>query len=150
MRRTILSCFLLLTVLLNPSDRLDIATLRPVQTVAVTREAGGICIMTDTRDMGIGENISDALENLKQTTPGVIYLDTADYLLLDEDVQEEALALKEWMAKSVVVYRLLGRPDLLTVSQYLQIHGGGLEIDRWEKESELPVLDGREERLRLI
>ena len=149
MSKILLCCILLLAVLLPPAERLDIATLRPVQTVAVARITEGVCIMTDTQDVGVGKDIRGALENLKQTTPGVIYLDTADYLLIEDGAQEEALGLKGMMADTVLVYRLLGSPDLLQVSEYLQIHEGGLPIDSWEKDSKLPILDGRSDRLKL-
>lgn len=149
MKRVFIYIILLVAVLLIPAQRMDIAGLRPVQTVSVTRSAEGICILTDTDDMGQGSDVRSALEDLKATSPGYIYLDTADYLLVQEAVQEEALELKEYMSKAVRVYRVVGQPDLKKVSEFLQIHAGGLKLKQWNEGTELPVLDGTQERMRL-
>lgn len=150
MKRIVLYCLLLIGVLLVPVQRLDIATLRPVQTVAVILVENGYCVATDTGDLGTGKDLESALDDLKQTTPGVIYLDTADFLLVGKGAEEEASKLKPQMAKSVQVYRLIGRPDLKEVSEYLQVHGSGKPIEDWWPEVNLPVLDGSGERLKLL
>lgn len=150
MKRILIYILLFAFVLLVPVERLDIADLRPVQTVAVTFTDKECCIVTDTGDLGVGENAFSALEDLKRTTAGIIYLDTADYLLVGEGAQEQARMLKIHMADSVRVYQLLGTPDLEKVSAYLQIHGSGVRISHWEPGVKLPVLDGREERLKIL
>ena len=150
MKRILFYILLLAFVLVVPVERVDIATLRPVQTVAVTFANKECCIVTDTGNLGVGENALSALEDLKRTTPGIIYLDTADYLLVSEGAQEQAQMLRSYMSDSVRVYQLLGTPDLEEVSAYLQIHDGGVRLSRWKPGMQLPVLDGREARLKLL
>ena len=150
MKRILFYILLLTFVLVVPVERIDIATLRPVQTVAVTFVNKECCIVTDTGNMGVGENALSALEDLKRTTPGIIYLDTADYLLVSEGAQEQAQMLKPYMTDSVRVYQILGTPDLEEVSAYLQIHDGGVRLSQWKPGGQLPVLDGREARLKLL
>lgn len=150
MKRILIYILLLVLVLLVPVERLDIATLRPVQTVAVTMVGKSCTITTDTGDVGTGTDVISALEDLKRTTPGIIYLDTADFLLVGEGAQEQAMQLKPYMTDSVRVYQIKGTPDLEKVSQYLQIHDDGIPLPAWELGSLLPVLDGTKERLKIF
>lgn len=150
MKRIIIYILLLVLVLLVPVERLDIATLRPVQTVAVTMAGKSCTIATDTGDVGTGTDVISALEDLKRTTPGIIYLDTADFLLVGEGAQEQALQLKPYMTDSVRVYQVKGSPDLEEASQYLQIHDKGVPLSTWQSGTSLPVLDGTKERLKIF
>ena len=68
-------------------DRTDIGKLQPVALLQLSREARTLVIETDTGDMGQGETLEEAFEDLKQSTPAAIFLETADYLLVTEDTR---------------------------------------------------------------
>ncbi len=73
-----------------PGQSADVAELEPVETVLVCRRDGGICITTDTGATGTGENLPLAVEDLNRHASGRIFLDTADYLLVEgEDISWE-------------------------------------------------------------
>jgi hypothetical protein len=90
-------------LVLAPVKRLEVANLQPVQTVAIYTEPGAVVLETDTHNIGRGASVSEAVVNLEETTPGVIYLDTAEYLLVTKDAETYVDALREYLNPSVKV-----------------------------------------------
>ena len=99
--RKIAYVVILCLVLLAPVKRLDVANLQPVQTVAVYTEPGAVVLETDTHNLGRGATVADAVADLEKNTPGVIYLDTAEYLLISKDAQNYVSALRDYLGSSV-------------------------------------------------
>lgn len=99
--RKLLYILISLAVLLAPVERLDAAKLLPVEAVAITLEKGRIVLTTDTEDRGEGVTAEDALENLKENAKGIVYLDTADILLIGEGAEEPARVLLGYMKRNV-------------------------------------------------
>ena len=147
MKRIVLYIAILLLVATIPVKRTDIGKLRPVQTVMLSRQANDIVIKTDTGDRGIGAGAWEALENLKQTTPAVIYLDTADFLLVSEDALDALQLLRDTFRGAVELYLFSGDIDPSEASKYLQIHGDGLPLKRWNGQTDLQILQLDEKRL---
>ena len=69
-----------------PLERLDVAKLLPIQAVAVYTEGDSVVLETDTENKGKGASIADALQDLKENTPAVVYLDTAEFLMVSEQI----------------------------------------------------------------
>ena len=101
--RKIIYVIILSLLFLAPVKRLDIANLQPVQTVGIYTEPGSVVLETDTHNIGRGETVADAVLDLEKNTPGVIYLDTAEYLLVSKDAQSHVDALREYLKPSVKV-----------------------------------------------
>lgn len=120
MRILIYICILAL-LLLAPVERLDVAKLEPVQTVAVSISQQQILIETDTENRGQGSTISEAIADLEENTPGVIYLDTAQYLLLTEETAQYSADLEDYMRPSVRVSLWDGTEDVETAAKYLDV-----------------------------
>ena len=150
MKRVILYVLTLITVLLVPVERVDVGKLRPVQSVAVSGGDGTVVIETDTGDRGVGKDAQAALEDLKRTTPAVIYLDTAEYLLVAKGMEEAVEHLRINLKETVALYHYLGTPRLADVTEYLEIHGGAPELKQWREGLQLPILDCREERIKIM
>jgi len=89
LKRILIYCLLLIAVVLIPVERLDVGKLEPVQAVWAYRENGIIVLETDTEDKGSGETVEEALKDLEANCLGIIYLDTAQFLLVSEDLQEQ-------------------------------------------------------------
>lgn len=83
--RKILYIAILTLTCFAPVEPLDIAELLPVEAVAVYTDRNDIVLETDTGNIGRGATVEEALADLKTETPAVIYLDTAEYLLVSED-----------------------------------------------------------------
>ena len=85
MKRVIIYSCILILLLFSPVAKLDVADLEPVEVVYLYKESGNTVLQTDTDAKGKGEDVLAALDDLRQTTSGVVYLDTARYLLIAPD-----------------------------------------------------------------
>ena len=92
---------ILLLCFVCPVKRMDIAKLEPVEAVAVTVKDGMVRLITDTQAEGEGITAEEALKMLKDKAQGIIYLDTARFLLVGEDAKEAAQSLLEYMRKDI-------------------------------------------------
>ena len=104
-----------------PVDRLDIAKLEPVEAVAVYMEEGRVTLQTDGENIGSGVTAQEALADLKENALAVIYLDTADYLLVSEGAEEAAKDLQQYLQKSVQIGKYNGG-NIKEEAQYLDVH----------------------------
>ena len=140
MKRIALYIGILAMLVLAPVRGADIGKLRPVQVVSVYKENNWVVMETDTDDRGYGGTAQQALRNLKDTSNGIIYLDTADYLLLSKDTVDAAEELRQELKNSVRLCMVTKPLDLEEVSQYLSVHGGLPKLKEWTIGEELPVL----------
>lgn len=150
MKRCILYIFIVAAVLALPKEPADVADLRPVQTVACYMTEGEYRIETDAGDYGVGRSVDDAYKNLIATTPGVIYLDTADYLLISEDAQAKIPQIGKYLKSNVGICMASGQCDLVAAGKFLSVHGNLPSISQWKNGLELPVLDCTSERIKLL
>ena len=149
MKRIVIYIITLGLLTLAPVKSADIGTLRPVEVVMVYRQEDTIVLATDTGDAGQGADALTALENLKATTPGTIYLDTAEYLLLAEGAEDAAEQLKPVLKKSVRVCMADPATDLKAAAKYLPVHGDLPRLKNWKTGDELPRLRAAGKRLLL-
>ena len=149
MKRIVIYIITLGLLTLAPVKSADIGTLRPVEVVMVYRQEDTIVLATDTGDAGQGTDALAALENLKATTPGTIYLDTAEYLLLAEGAEDAAEQLKPVLKKSVRVCMADAAVDLKAAAKYLPVHGDLPRLKNWKTGIKLPHLRAAGNRLLL-
>lgn len=140
MKRSIIYIVICILTLLIPVERMDIAKLRPVQTVLLQKQGDIVVISTDTQDIGQGTTALQALENMKETASGVIYLDTAEYLLISENAVDQVQQLRSHLKESVTLYQCEVAIDTKEVSRYLDIHGKGPKLKAWKAGDSLPLL----------
>ena len=69
-----------------PHPARDIADLKPVRAVYIHMEGRTLHIETDTGDSGAGSNLTEACADLRSKADGEIFLDTAEFLILDPKV----------------------------------------------------------------
>lgn len=147
MKRYLVYGLILAATLVIPVKRTDVGKLQPIQTVAVYVTDNGYTVQTDTGDVGVGETVALAIENLERTTAGVAYLDTAEFLLVSEDEVSVVEEMKSILKPSVQLYWVEGQPDLKSASQFLSVHGKGPTFKSWEKGVKLPLLVYKNERM---
>ena len=140
MKQVILYIGILSLVVAAPVKPMDIENLRPVQIVSVYKENNWTVIETDTEDRGIGGTAKQALQNMKDTSDGVIYLDTADYLLVSKESESDVVELASELKPSVRMCMTTGTIDLKKAVSYLRTHGGLPKLKCWKKGEELPVI----------
>ena len=130
----------------SPVKGAELGKMRPVEVVLVYAQAGEVVILTDTEDVGKGKDGLSALKNLKATTAGTIYLDTAEYLLIGEGGEPAAEALRTHLKKNTKVCKGDSGIDLKNVAVYLSVHGDLPRLEAWNLGGHLPKLrlvDGR-------
>lgn len=140
MKRIIFYCILLAVALVIPIKKIDISDLEPIQVVKMDRQDGNIVLQTDTGDEGIGENVQQALENLKQNSAGIIYLDTAEFLTVTENAKEYIGSMKALLKEKVRVCQWNGEGELSTVGKYMKAHKIGVRLQQWKPEITLPQM----------
>ena len=104
MKRIVLYAAILALVWLIPVERADVADLRPVRAVQIYMLNGEVALLTDTEDIGYGADALAALSDMKKTASGVIYLDTAEYLLVSEAAIGQVSQLRQHLKPSVTLY----------------------------------------------
>ena len=137
--RCILYVVILTLLLFVPVESLDIAMLEPVQTVAVRMDEGYVILETDTKNKGQGKNLQVAINDLKENTPGVIYLDTAEYLLVTEETVSYTKELEGYLQPSVKVSIWDGAGNVEKAAKYLEVRRDLPTLQRWNKEKWNPV-----------
>ena len=140
MKRILLYGIILIGALMIPVNRLDVEDLEPVQTVWLFREGDRIVLETDTEDKGVGDTLEAALGDLKENCVGIIYLDTARFLLVAENARDQLADVKAHLKDSVKACFWDGEGSVAEAGAYMSAHKLGCALYTWETGGELPVL----------
>ncbi len=128
----------------------DVAVLKPVEVLSVRKTEGAVTIETDTGDSGTGANLHEALEDLKETTAGDVFLDTVDYLLLARDAESLLQELSDVLRPGCGVCICVGDGKLEEVAPFLAAHPLSVSLGDCRAEPRrLPILLIQEE-MRLV
>lgn len=106
-------------MLWNPAEPKDVGKLIPVELVQLSREGDGVAVRTDTGNTGWGENLEEAMQDLKQKATGEIFLETAEYVLLTKDMEASIPALPGFFRPGTQVYESTFLEDLEGAAAYL-------------------------------
>lgn len=120
--RRILYVLMIALSFFAPVKRLDIAKLLPVEAVAVCRIDDKVKLITDLENTGFGADVMEALADLKNSTAAVVYLDTAEFLMVGEGADNDAAQLLPYLKKSIVIGAYNGG-DVRKEARYLDVHG---------------------------
>ena len=105
----------------RPHPARDVARLEPVQAVYIYQKHGTLCIETATGAAGSGNTLTDAAADLKASASGEIFLDTAEFLLIDPEVTITA-DFHTLLRPTCGVTFTHATPDLQAAADYLTIH----------------------------
>ena len=133
---------LVLVLLLLGRGGTDIGQLQPVEVVQLYEKNGLLILKTDTGDMGWGLTVDEAVRKLKETTPGQIYLDTADYLLIEEGVEASIPALRPYLKRRTTMAFGPEGVDLQETAVYLRVHRPSEKVGKGSKPIEKLVFEG--------
>lgn len=131
--RKILYIIIISILFLSPVERLDVAELEPVQTVAVSYE-NGVVLQTDTNNKGSGRTVDYALQDLENRTPGVIYLDTAQYLLVAQNAVDYVDELRKYLSPTVKVAMWDEEGSVESAARYLAVRKDLPKLKDWQPE----------------
>ena len=93
-----------------------------VETVLLRLEGNTVVLETDTGHYGIGTGVQEAIVDMKETAEGVLFLDTADYLLLGKESGPWVGELKPYLKGKVLACAMEEKADLKRVTAYLAAH----------------------------
>ena len=131
----------------SPFHRLDISRLAPVETVWLGQQGGLVCIETDQGYFGSGEDVASALENLNATASAIVFLETADYVILESGMERCLIQAERIFRPSCMLCIADQMPDLKAATDFLQIHEPAVTLRQWNvQQCSLPRLiatDGR-------
>ena len=128
----------------------DISDLEPVALVSVTMEENTVRIATDTGAEGTGGNLSEAVGNLHATAPATVFLDTAQYLLLNEETIPLLPQLYDLLRPGTRVCILSGKAALEEAAVFLKAHPPETTLLHCRAgQNQLPILYYNEGRGRL-
>lgn len=129
-----------------PFQGTDVATLEPAEALYVSLEEQ-VLVETDGGWFGRGETVEQAIADLKESSPGQVFLQTVDYLLLQEGSEEVLPALYSHLRSGCSVCRIEEKPDVEKASAYLRTHRPGMTIQHYRAgKKEIPILIMEEER----
>lgn len=129
----------------------DVAKLSPVEAVWVSAKAGQVQIETDMGDVGVGSNAKQALENMKATAQGQVFLETADYLIVERGNEGLISQLQEILRPTCGVCVAAEKPDLQQAAEFLNAHEPDVTMKKLKsREVILPILENKGGRLELV
>lgn len=153
MKRAVLFAAALAVVLLlrESDERTDVAELEPIEVVRFSQVGDQVCVETDTRNIGLGNHVWDAVADLKKTTAGEVFLDTADYLLIDPKAEQHLSQLKDILRPGCMICMESGVADMEKVASFLRIHKPNLTLLEYVAGVKtMPVLISEEGRMELV
>ncbi len=151
MKRWILYLAIIGVAAMSPIERTDIAKLAPIEVVWIAEKAGQVYLETDTGDVGCGDNVQEALKDMKATTSGVIFLETADYVIVEQGREALLKQCSSVLRPSCKVCTAKSIPNMETVAEFLSAHEPKQTLRQWRVEQMgLGMLNEKEGRLELI
>jgi hypothetical protein len=105
----------------RPHPARDVAMLEPVKAVYIYQKEKNLCIETDTGASGSGNTLTEAAADMKSSASGEIFLDTAEFLLIDPQVTITA-DFHTLLRPTCKVTITESPPDLQAASAYLTVH----------------------------
>lgn len=115
-----------------PLKATDVGQLKPVEVVCVGSKGDTVYILTDTDDCGFGKDLSEALEDLKKTTSGYVFLETAEYILLGKSAENMAEELREHFRSGCNVCFVNGEVPLKDAAAFLRVHVPSVTLQQWQ------------------
>ena len=117
-----------------PHPARDISELKPVQAVYLYQDGGKLCIETDTGDFGAGGSLSEAAADLSANADGEIFLDTAEFLILEREIAITH-AFYQYLRPGSKVCYADGPLDLTAAIEYLSAHPPKITLAHLRPES---------------
>ncbi|MBR3974031.1 MAG: hypothetical protein IKJ99_08785 [Oscillospiraceae bacterium] len=140
MKRLLLYIMVIGAALLIPEQGTDVGKLQPVELIFLYKDEGEIVLETDTGGMGRGETLAEAYQDLEDTTPGTLFLDTADYLLVARSARTLVPQMAAYMKVNTGVCQAEKGTDLVLAAEYLGVHQPEKTLRTLKETDKLSVL----------
>lgn len=146
MKKWLFMAALLLTCSALPSPGTELGELHPVSVLLVDNSGRQVVAQTDTGQLGAGETLPAALLDLKETTPGHIFLDTVEYLVLQGNAQRLLPDLQQQLRPGVRVCTADEGAEAESLTEFLKSHPPKAKLSELTAESPLQNIQIKEGR----
>ena len=129
----------------------DVGKLYPVQAVMICAAPEGVQITTDGGQVGKGRDVHAALEDLNATADAQVFLDTAEYLLLEPGMENRLSQLQPYLRPSCSLCLVSNQVTPAEAVRYLQLREPQQTLIQYEAgQRQLPTLIYNEGRMKLV
>lgn len=140
MKKIIIYVIVLLIALWIPVNRIDISNLEPIRAIWIDQENGKYVVSTDTEDIGIGDTVEQAVDMMKKGCEKIIYLDTAQYLLVSDNCKEAIGGISRFLKDKVKIGIWDGEGKIAKAATYMQTHRLGTKLKDYILGEKLPAV----------
>jgi hypothetical protein len=134
-----------------PFKGTDVSKLQPVEVLVLQYKEGLYTISGEDGLIGYGEDVLSALEDLKATASGEVFLETANYLLISEDCLACIEELSDFLRPACQLYQLEGEGVLASIAKYLENHPSDITLLSYKQNmSQIPRLIVQGEVYRIV
>lgn len=134
-----------------PFSGSDVAKLQPVELIRVGYTDDRLTVQTDTGDFGYGQTVAQALGKLKETTAGEVFLDTADFVLVDSGAEHCLDQLTGFLRPACKVCLVDADMKLSAAAEFLRIHSRDFTLQDYRAgKKNIPYLGVEEERFYFV
>ena len=140
MKKILLYILLLGAALIIPVEGTDVGKLLPVELVQLDKMGDTVVISTDAGATGTGETVKAAIRDMGRTTAGIVFLDTADYLLVTESAMEEVEDIRKHLKRSVRICKQNAELNLEDAAAYLSVHKPECQLRSYQGTQTLQML----------
>ncbi len=116
---------------LMPFRGTDVGKLHPVEVLYIEKRNGQFEISADTAATGRGVTIADAVYDLHIATPGNVFLETANYLLISPDMEAMPEVFWDYLRPACLIYICNEKPALESIAKLLESHPSGVTLLNW-------------------
>ena len=127
-----------------PTRPLELGKLKPVEVVRIDKRGEQILIETDLGDSGSGKTVAEAILDLKERTPGTVYLDTAEYALIPKD-ETILTQIAPYLQEKVRICHWEGEMEIERVAEYLDVHRPNVKLKDYQTGSLLQTLEWKKD-----
>ena len=140
MKHWIWAALALLALAVLPSPGTELGQLHPVSLLEAGTTERQVYLKTDTNQIGWGETLDAAIEDLEQTTPGHLFLDTVQTLIVRPDAKFLLDDFRRQLRPDVRVCQSWDKLDMERVGEYLGEHTPETKLLDADADTMLPTL----------
>lgn len=113
---------------LLPFNGTDVGKLHPVEVLVLSDDGETVVLETDTGLRGTGNTMEQAIENLRRTSAGEIFLDTVNYALVTKGSEYLIDMLYDYLRPACQIFVFTGDAQWDEIAKYLESHPSKVTI----------------------
>ena len=109
----------------------DAAKLLPARVLVIEERDGTVCVSSDNGAAGCGETLAAALQQMERSAGGVLFLDTAEHIVLLRPTQallEQAITQPSFRPAAKLYVSRAEKSDAFALVEFLRAHPGKLTL----------------------